>query len=255
MIFWFSGTGNSLHAARRLSEALHTPLVSIADALQKNQTAFDDPDGLLGFVCPVYWWGLPTVAADFVKTLTLPEKAGRFVFALLTCEADAGGAPAQLQRLLGERGLSLSAAHVVKMPDNYVLMLQPPTPAKAAEILLSADEAIDAAAKSLAARETPPIPPAPPVTALLNRYYQNPRHRRVARFRTTDACTGCGLCQRLCPCQSITLREGRPVWSGDCTRCLGCINRCPTQAIQYGIGSRSRRRYVHPTAFRDNTNG
>ena len=59
-------------------------------------------------------------------------------------------------------------------------------------------------------------------------------------------CTGCGRCAALCPERTISLVSGRPVWQGECTRCLACLHRCPAGAIQYGRGTEKRERYVNP---------
>ena len=62
-------------------------------------------------------------------------------------------------------------------------------------------------------------------------------------FTVSDACIGCGQCVRLCPTNNITLREGKPVWGGDCTHCMACICRCPAEAIEYGRKSVGKPRY------------
>lgn len=73
------------------------------------------------------------------------------------------------------------------------------------------------------------------------------RGRKTAKFYTTDACIGCGLCERLCPCEAIKLESGRPKWVEDqCVLCLACLNRCPKAAIQYGKKTIRRNRYQNP---------
>lgn len=59
----------------------------------------------------------------------------------------------------------------------------------------------------------------------------------AGKFRTTERCTGCGACVRLCPLSNIRLEDGSPVWGSDCTHCMACICRCPEQAIEYGKAS------------------
>lgn len=45
----------------------------------------------------------------------------------------------------------------------------------------------------------------------------------------------------------IDLEIKKPVWTKDgCACCLGCIHRCPEQAIQYGKKTESRGRYTNP---------
>ena len=66
MIFYFTGTGNSLWVAKALSEALGEPLVSIADELHKEKDGWVypvRPDEKILFVYPVHSWG-PAVSVS-----------------------------------------------------------------------------------------------------------------------------------------------------------------------------------------------
>ena len=60
MIFYFTGTGNSLWVAKALSEALGETLISIADELHKKEVGLVypvRPDEKILFVYPVHSWG------------------------------------------------------------------------------------------------------------------------------------------------------------------------------------------------------
>ena len=60
MIFYFTGTGNSLWVAKALSETLGEQLVSIADELHKEKDGWVypvRPDEKILFVYPVHSWG------------------------------------------------------------------------------------------------------------------------------------------------------------------------------------------------------
>ena len=55
MIFYFSGTGNSLWVARRLAGLLGDRLVAIADAINSQSYSFElAPDESVGMVFPTY---------------------------------------------------------------------------------------------------------------------------------------------------------------------------------------------------------
>ncbi len=77
MILYFSATGNSEHVARRIAAATSDKVMSIErfDAEALRLVATEGPCQL-GFVAPVYAWGLPTPMIEFLKTADLSIAAG-----------------------------------------------------------------------------------------------------------------------------------------------------------------------------------
>ena len=65
-IYYFTGTGNSLKAAKDLCEKLNScELTPIAKFLE-----MEDPESTsekIGFFFPLYYSGLPKIVLDFVK--------------------------------------------------------------------------------------------------------------------------------------------------------------------------------------------
>ena len=66
------------------------------------------------------------------------------------------------------------------------------------------------------------------------------------QFWVTDRCNSCGICVKVCPVNNINLIEGKPVWQHKCEHCLGCLQWCPKEAIQFGKSTAKRKRYHHP---------
>lgn len=54
-----------------------------------------------------------------------------------------------------------------------------------------------------------------------------------------DKCSGCSICQRICPAEavaiSVTPRKAN-ISSSKCLACTACVSACPTNAIIYGRG-------------------
>ena len=63
-----------------------------------------------------------------------------------------------------------------------------------------------------------------------------------------------GKCAEVCPLQNIKLKDGKPVWGGNCTHCMACISYCPTEAIEYGKKSLGQVRYTVEKALKDEPN-
>ena len=62
-------------------------------------------------------------------------------------------------------------------------------------------------------------------------------------FHSLDSCISCGKCVSVCPLNNIKLIGGKPQWGSNCTHCMACICRCPTEAIEYKNISKGKRRY------------
>jgi len=54
-----------------------------------------------------------------------------------------------------------------------------------------------------------------------------------------EKCNGCGSCVKQCPCQSIELKDKKPVFTGlpyfgkICIACHSCETICPTEALTF----------------------
>lgn len=125
MIFYFSGTGNSKYCAQMLAEQLGEIAINICTA-DVNSLNLDDSKSL-GFVFPVYAWGVPPIVLDFIKRLPetftseLKEK-GVKIWMVATCGDDTGETDKMLAATLNKRGLSISAIWSVTAPNIYVLL-------------------------------------------------------------------------------------------------------------------------------------
>lgn len=102
MIFYFTGTGNSLYAAARLAHATADRVVSIAECMQQETFSFPEPCERVGFVFPVYWYGLPVIVERFLDRLALG--GCDYVYAVVTCGGSAGGTVDALRARLQARG-------------------------------------------------------------------------------------------------------------------------------------------------------
>ena len=75
MIFYFSSTGNSKYAAEKIAEMNGDRLVSIGRAMKSNELHYkigEHED--IGFVTPVYYWGIPDIVYEFLNHVRLGER-------------------------------------------------------------------------------------------------------------------------------------------------------------------------------------
>lgn len=159
MILYFSATGNSEHVARRIAAATDDKVVSIErfDVEALRLVATEGPCQL-GFVAPVYAWGLPTPMIEFLKTADLSITAGAkggerpYTFYVSTYGSTTGQSAKFARDLLHERGLELDAAMSVKMPDTWTPVFDLSDPQKVEGINRAAEAQIDAVIEAVRAR-------------------------------------------------------------------------------------------------------
>lgn len=261
MIFYFSGTGNSLWVARTLSRILGEPLVSIADELKKATEEYRyelGPDERILFVFPVHSWGPAIPVMRLIRRLSFTrggrQTAPPSVYVVCTCGDECGHTARIIGKALRKRGLSPAACYSVQMPNNYVLMpgfsVDPETVEKQklqqapARVEAIAARIADGGGEDVKLYHRGSLP-------FLKSYAVYPLFTNFAAgknsFYATDACIGCGVCARICPTDTIRLAaDGRPCWADTCVQCVACIHRCPARAIEYGKVTQRKGRYRHP---------
>ena len=251
MIFYFSATGNSAYVAKRIAKKLDDKVVDISCALRENKMMYPLESGeTVGFVMPTYFFGIPVILHAFLYALQFVTREQHYTYLVLTCGGKTGAAGDMFAGIMRDNDYILSAYYSVVMPDNYLILYDPPKQEEVTALLRAADDEVDAICEDIRIRMSGncdkhrgPMPGLMTKTA----YSFYKRGRKTARFYATDACISCGLCEKICPCEAIQLENGRPRWVEDqCVFCLACINRCPCEAIQYGKATLHRRRYQNP---------
>ncbi len=248
IIYYFTGTGNSLAAARSIGRHLgDCELVSIASLAGTTGEITPSADRV-GIVCPVYDLGLPSIVAEFVQRLDLSH-AG-YCYAVLTMGGFGASALRQLDNLVFARTRRhLDAVFTVRMVGNFVPLYEPAKGAKRDKLLADAEKRLDEIAamidKGLIVQ-----PGIAVFSGLVKRFLYDGFIRQVhnadRNFIADNKCTSCGTCAAICPVHNIEIVDGKPVWKHHCELCCACIHLCPVEAIQYGQKTRRRGRYRHP---------
>ena len=244
MILYFSGTGNSKYAARRIACALDDTLVSLNDRIKAGDTSPVETGERLVIVTPTYAWRIPRIVRDWLlKTELCGAKQAWFV---MTCGSETGNADKYNRALCREKGVECMGTAQIVMPENYIAMFGVPQKDEARRIVERAELDIGRAIDAVKAGR----PFAPARSNLYDRLMSGPVNPvfyscfvKADAFTVSDACTGCGQCAKRCPTNNITLRDGKPVWGRDCTHCMACICYCPAEAIEYGRKSLGKPRY------------
>ena len=247
MVFYFTGTGNSGYAARRIADGLGEPLLCLNDRIKAGDTAPVETGERLVIVTPTYAWRIPRIVEDWLLHTELTgAKQAWFV---MTCGSEIGDADRYNRRLCQAKGLVCMGTAQIVMPENYIALFRAPGPEEARAIVEAAVPGLEEGAERIRRGES--LPPvrrgavdklkSGPVNAFFYRFVI-----KASPFRSTSACVGCGKCAAVCVENNIRLRDGRPVWGDRCTHCMACICGCPAGAIEYGRASRGKPRYQCP---------
>ena len=243
MIFYFTGTGNSLYAAKKLADE-GEEIVSIVEALRGKAFHYTLKESeKLGFVFPVYFYTVSDPVLELVRNLTVENAS--FVYAVIPCGASIGAAGGFLKSELKKRGLDLQRADPLVVPDGALIFYDIDPPEKMEKTLDAATKELASIKQAIDRREGSPIKG----SAIAGKLGLAGYHACMSTkgFRADEKCIGCGKCASICPAGAIEMVDGRPAWTKNkCLKCCGCINRCPVKAIQYGKRTVNRGRYVNP---------
>lgn len=245
MIFYFSATGNSRYVAEKTAKNIGDRAIPITDCLKNDKFNFiAQPNEKIGFVCPVYNMGLPITVIDFIKNLNLNIKNG-YVFIFVTFGSFSGGASKMLKNLLCEKDITVNACFSVRMPDTWTPVYDVSNNEKIEKINLKADRRIDKIICKIN-KSTNGNHDLRRLPLCENAYKGYENMRKTSSLSVDGKCTGCGLCERLCPVDAIKIQNSKPVWVKEkCAMCLGCLHRCPEFAIQRGEKTAIHGQYVH----------
>ena len=224
MVFYFTGTGNSLYAAKQLEPEP----ISIPQVIRREHLTF--AADTIGIVAPVYGHEVPPMVKDFLRRASFCTS---YFYIILTYGNRHGGAAEWTRQLCRECGIAVNYINVLWMADNWL-------PSFDMEEQKSLDKQVDvqlaAIRKALAERKNQisPVTDADRAAhrAYLSRIQQMPEGIFQHFIRVRDNCIGCGVCERVCPSGSIRVSDGKAVpVPGNCQTCLACVHACPQKAI------------------------
>ncbi len=248
-LFYFSGTGNTLHVARELKKRLpELTLLPIIHCLRSN--LFQTHSETVGFAFPNFCMTIPIPVHDFLQQADL--RSATYIFAVCT----RGGSPSKafefMNTLLKKQGKCLHAQININMPWNHPLGKEdlPSIYNKESSIKCEVElqQKLDELSTHISDRkifikpDTDVLYPVPSWIITLTRLTTKTFHYRShaymyqkrIHFYADSKCNGCGVCEKVCLGDKIEMHNQKPDWQTErkCLGCFACINYCPQQAIQ-----------------------
>jgi ferredoxin len=245
-IYFYTGTGNSLWTARKLSQTLgNTELIPITLAGEKPI----HPDSKnIGLIFPVHIWGVPFRVVDFLNRLE--TDSAKYYFAVAVNAGQVAATLIQLKTLLQKKNINLSTGFSINLPSNYIPWGGAIAQEKQQKKFKEALDKISLTTASIRAKEEKKPEKGP---AWQNLFFSamyrlsTPQVPKMDKsFFTDEKCTGCGICEKICPAQNIFINHDKPIWQHHCEQCFACLQWCPEEAIQCGRGTAKKKRYHQP---------
>lgn len=244
IVYAFSGTGNSLYAARKTAEGLECELRYMACDLREKRFKCDAEKVILVF--PVYYWGPPRLVKEFIEKADFSEV--KYIALMATAASSFGGTCGMVNEWLEKKGKRLNYRCSAFMPSNYIPFFFLKPAEKSARKLELADKKIEFNIENLKAGKENLPNPVPKKARFFYNLWHDKTYNKDKNFYLTKGCTKCGVCARVCPAEDIEIKESGPVWKNKCLQCLACINYCPEKVIQIKrVFSRFSARYHHPS--------
>ena len=246
-ILFFSATGNSLWVAKKLSgEILSIP------KLERDMN-YEIESDVIGIVCPIYGLGIPKLVAKYLCKVKIKAD---YIFAVLTYGKWAGDAAYTMQQLLARNGNNLDYAATLLMLDNFLPVFTmeeelAKLPEKDVAVHFAQIKQDITAHKIGIQRGKVDLPKdiSQIMSTMKNQsVLESASNKNVSiiaadRYSVKDVCTGCGICEKLCPVGNIIVKD-HPEWGSICEGCLSCVHNCPQSAI-WVKGERGKARYRH----------
>jgi ferredoxin len=267
-VYYFSGTGNSLHVAKELQNRIpEMELIPIAGLLSKDSVKSNV--GTVGFVFPTHGMTLPIPVKQFLNKLDL--ESATYIFAIATRGGTKCFAFCKIDTLLKKQGKHLDACLVLNMPSNDPKLKDwmMATPEKIAHLESEVNHRLDAFQDVIIKKEPywvtdtdyVDFPYSYPINYVMERLVlfgvRFAEYDGLKDYFYADSkCVGCGTCEKVCLSNKIKMVDKKPVWqkSVKCHMCYSCLNYCPEQSVQikskwYMKSYTSEKvRYLHPYA-------
>jgi ferredoxin/flavodoxin len=241
IVFYFSGTGNCLKVAKNISKELENCEIISMAKLPELVKQYDR----IGFVYPTYFWGLPKKVIEFIGNINLENNKKAYFYAIATYGGDSGNVIYQLYELLQKKhGIKLNYGQKLKMFANYVIMYD--MSKKINQITENSNKKLVPIINSIKMKENNSINKFTKIFQFMNKGFIKNVTKMDKDYTVNNNCTGCTICEKVCPVKNIEIIDGKPEFKHYCENCIACIQYCPQKAINYKNKTQNRGRYTNP---------
>lgn len=263
LIYFNTASGNTGWTTDQIAKQLTRRGVRVVtrNIAHQHHTSDIDDFTIIGFGCPVMGFRPAFSMTDFMERLPIIQ--GKPAFIYITCAGLSASSLWMLSQILNTKKWAVCAAHQfcaeVSWPVARLAGIIPNKDRPNTRDLPTIHAFCEIIYKSIIrCVQSNSVTPVALTYAFLNPFSYIGRGNKPMYLRSImgtkkvneSRCTRCGICQKYCASNAISLNP-YPHFSSACTGCWGCYNICPTSAIGTFIGTRgrysSRRAYLDAT--------
>jgi len=240
MVFYFTGTGNSLKVAKDIGSVLDNCEINSMTTFNKEH--INNDYDRIGFIFPVYAEGIPNAVKRFISNTKFP-KNNPYYFTVATHGGLDGNAIPIIYKQLSERGIYLNAGFEIKMVANYVCKYN--MVKNIEKIKNNSQKKIDVVKELVKNKVQNRIKRLNPLIFWPEKAAKS-YPTKDKGYNISEKCIGCSICYKVCPVKNIEMENNRPIFKNNCEQCMACIQYCPNKSINYKNKTQKRRRYTNP---------
>ena len=193
-IFYFTGSGNTLAIAKRFAEKLENcELVRVSTRLDFTAPVKAEK---LGFVFPVYAWGIPLLFKEFMEQIQISQ--ANYIFVITNFAGSSGNALGYFNNICKKKSIRIDAFGEVVMPSNYVTMGNADSKEDAIKVLEKAEPELRSLVDDIASGKRrllrKPKLTSKLLTAVVYPLFTSNIRKSDKTFFSTENCIGCGIC-------------------------------------------------------------
>lgn len=288
LIYYFSGSGNSLKVAKEISKEINGNLIRILK--KADEISFNENINSLGLIFPVYHAtfgesGIPHIVEDFISKLKNINSV--YIYAVCTHSGFPGTTIENLSRLISKRNGTLSVGYYIKMSIPYStldkikhllfkeeLKTNQLFEKKMNKLQEDLNKKIKVIVDDILKRKKAKLETTGRIFNILytplyilsksmaKSYYKKLSNKNFNNFskltlyadnsfKTNKKCNGCGICVKVCPVDNISLMNSKPIWHNSCENCFACYQWCPSNALEGEIVQFQRKYHFDDITVKD----
>jgi len=260
-IHYFTGTGNTAHSVKQITEQLNKAGLDSADEtlrfkvtvqqVKKDVKPLIDTFDYHIFAFPVLSWAPPVIMKRYMRQMPVSKDTKTAVLAVngsifhdgKLVKGYTGQALEQAESILRHKRYDVFLTANASFPDNWTQATNPCSKEDSVAIFPLGDAEVRQFTDDFI-RERRSLYRC----GWFNRLWSYIvaflfgliGRRALGKLYIADEnCTGCGLCVKQCPVRTIRMDnhkpKGRPYWGTKCEDCNRCINICPERSIQVSV--------------------